>query len=87
MRFILGILKNLLVFFVGGLVSLGIVGVFSAHSIYELFTKKDIGLAVIALLPVLFVYGVALFVAGGFLGVIIYNVRRFFIRKARVALK
>ncbi|MEK7162608.1 MAG: hypothetical protein AAB730_02005 [Patescibacteria group bacterium] len=77
------ITKNLAAFLVGGVLSILAFLFLPERSPLAVLTDKDVGLAVIALLPVLMILMVVAGLAGGVFGVLIYNVIHFFRRKKR----
>lgn len=78
---VLAIVKFFLAFIGGGVLGLIALVVF-AEPILKFTIKKDIGLGVIAAAPaVLVIYAVVLGVAGGVLGIVVYNVIRWYRRK------
>lgn len=80
-RIIKAVFKNLLVFIGGAFLGL-VTTLLFAKQLLQSLADKDIGLAVIAVAPiVLMMYAIMFGVAGGTLAVIIYNVRKFIKRK------
>ena len=77
-KIFLAVVKNFVAFIVGMILSIPAVSLFPGKSPLALLNNKDIGFAVIALLLVLFIYFSAVGLVGGVLGVIIYNLVRFF---------
>ena len=80
-RISLGVLKNLAVFLSGAVLGVLIIAFWPGKPPLALLGNKDIGLGIIALIPVLFIYFVVAGLAGGVLGVIIYNLVKFFRRE------
>ena len=77
-------LKNSLAFLTGGVLSVLATLIF-AKPILEFTINKDVGLGIVALAPVLIIiYSMIFGVAGGLLGIIIYNFIRYFKRKRGV---
>ena len=80
-KIVLVILKNLAAFFVGAILSLLAALILPERSPLAVLTDKDIGFAIIALLPVLAMLVGVVGLAGGVFGVIVYNIVRFLRRK------
>jgi hypothetical protein len=71
------VLKNLLAFFTGGVLS-ALATLLFAKPILEFAIKKDVGLSIVAIAPILIlIYSVIFGIVGGLLGVIIYNLIKF----------
>ena len=71
------IIKNVLAFLISGVLSMLITGLYLINPVSKVFSNKEAGLASIALIPVLIVYIAFLGIIGGFMGVVIYNVRKY----------
>ena len=68
--------KNALAFLTGAIIGLIINAVFIFPSaVQKVTSEKDVGLAIIALAPALFIiYGIISIIIGGFLAIVIYNI-------------
>lgn len=67
------ILKNILAFIAGGIAGMAITLLF-ARPLLESAIKKDVGLGIIALAPVvLIIYSIIFGIIGGISGIIVYN--------------
>ena len=76
-----GFIKNAFVFLGSGVFSFVVIFSFSKKSILGLLNNKDMGLSAVVLAPVFLIYFVVFGIAGGMLGVIIYNLVKFFKRQ------
>ena len=75
------IFKNLLAFLAGGILSV-LTTLLFAKPILEFAVKKDVGLSIVALAPVLIlIYSILFGIVGGLLGIVIYNLIKFFKRR------
>lgn len=80
-KIFLNLLKNILVFLVCGVLG-AISTLFFAKPLLENLVKKDVGLGIIVLGPVLIIiYSIIFGLGSGITGIIIYNVIKFFRRK------
>lgn len=75
------IFKNILAFAVGGILGIATTLLF-AKQLLESAINKDVGLGIIALAPVLLIiYAIIFGAIGGIIGIIIYNLNKFFKRR------
>lgn len=84
-RILIVILKNLAIFLFSGLLTVLLIFLFSKKNIIDLVSNPDLGLGIIAIIPVLIIYFIIFGIAGGLLGVIIYHLFNFF--RKRISLK
>lgn len=83
MKVVRTILKNFLVFISGGVLGAAVCLLF-LRPLLQAGIKKDVGLGIIAVAPVITIFYLLLFFAGGGIaGILFYNVYRIFYKKRR----